>query len=562
LAQIFPTYALSPDLMAVSQRLGAVRELETLHLLRSALPDEYTIFHSTHLSWMDRGRPHKREADFLIINKAGQVLMVEQKMGALIETPTGLKKHYDGDEKNVVTQLNEITDALRQRFQTANGPGSRLDIGFLLYCPNHAVRDVRAAGMLPEQIVDARRSRALPKIIQQLLPRRPPNEAQADKVKRMLMQEVRFDPDKDSLAQEGDRVFSTLTDGLLEFLKGLEISPYRLRLQGAAGCGKTRMLSWFAQRAVEQGKRCLVACFNRPLADELREALPDQAQVETIHGIARGILAASGRTVDVAAEAAKPGFWQQLIADATEAALERVPESWTYDTLLVDEGQDLNQEGFDLLRLLLRNEADIVWLEDDRQRLYRTPAFSAEGFIGYRCRDNYRSPQRIARFIQALLPFEFDARNPLSGDSVQIIEAGADDLLEHLAARVERLLRDGYGLEDIVILTGRGLQHSRVMAAAAIGPHGTCILRGYDADGQAQFTPGSLRVETIWRFKGQQAPAVILCELDGDLTTDTFQRLVYVATTRATAHLEILAVKVSGMLPALRAAAGRSAAAG
>ncbi len=134
-AAVFPPYALDPaHLDDADARHGLVRERETLARLRAALPNGYTIFHSTHLVWSDGERLRKREADLLVVNRAGQVLMIEQKTGRLEEEADGLRKAYgDGGSKCVVTQCHEVTVGLRRRLRDAQGPGARLDINFVLY---------------------------------------------------------------------------------------------------------------------------------------------------------------------------------------------------------------------------------------------------------------------------------------------------------------------------------------------------------------------------------------------------------------------------------------------
>jgi hypothetical protein len=319
------------------------------------------------------------------------------------------------------------------------------------------------------------------------------------------------------------------------------------------------MVAFFAERARLAGKRCLVACFNRPLADELRDALPPDVVVETLHGVALRIATAAGHALDVAADANRPGFWPGVLGLATDTVLgEGPPPEWRFDALVVDEGQDINDDGHQLLRLLLPEGADVVWMEDANQRLYDAAPFDAAGFVTYRCRDNHRTPQRIAAFARALLPsFAFDARNPLPGDAVRAVEtAPAAPLEAALARRVEQLVQAGYAPAQIVVLTGRGLERSAVVKADRIGRHATRRPDGYTAPGRARYTEGELRVETLMRFKGQQAPAVIVCELDGDPADPAVQRRLYVAATRATARLEFLLPRGSPLLAPMRRAVG------
>ena len=52
-------------------------------------------------------------------------------------------------------------------------------------------------------------------------------------------------------------------------LANLEMSPYRLRFTGTAGSGKSLVARHVFARLAGEGKRVLLTCFNRPLAERL-----------------------------------------------------------------------------------------------------------------------------------------------------------------------------------------------------------------------------------------------------------------------------------------------------
>ena len=59
--------------------------------------------------------------------------------------------------------------------------------------------------------------------------------------------------------------------------------------------------------------------------------------------------------------------------------------------------------------------------------------------------------------------------------------------------------------------------------------------------GNQVLTEGKLRFDSIYRFKGQQAPAVILIDVDPDPERlDQQTRLLYCGMTRATIRLELV----------------------
>jgi hypothetical protein len=80
---------------------AAAREIETLASLAEALPDAYTVYHAVHWTHLEHGFSVYGEIDFVVVNLSGDVLLIEQKSGFLIETPQGLVKRYAQKEKSV-----------------------------------------------------------------------------------------------------------------------------------------------------------------------------------------------------------------------------------------------------------------------------------------------------------------------------------------------------------------------------------------------------------------------------------------------------------------------------
>mgnify|MGYP001006400671 FL=1 len=66
---------------------AAQREIETLQRLADALPDDYSVYHAVHWTNLERGYSVFGEIDFIVMNRAGHLLVIEQKAGFLDETP-------------------------------------------------------------------------------------------------------------------------------------------------------------------------------------------------------------------------------------------------------------------------------------------------------------------------------------------------------------------------------------------------------------------------------------------------------------------------------------------
>ena len=68
---------------------AAQREIETLALLADGLPDDYSVYHAVHWTSLDGRHAIYGEIDFAVVNRAGDLLLIEQKSGFLDETPDG-----------------------------------------------------------------------------------------------------------------------------------------------------------------------------------------------------------------------------------------------------------------------------------------------------------------------------------------------------------------------------------------------------------------------------------------------------------------------------------------
>jgi len=110
---------------------------------------------------------------------------------------------------------------------------------------------------------------------------------------------------------------------------------------------------------------------------------------------------------------------------------------------------------------------------------------------------------------------------------------------------VQDCLNLGFGLQDIVVLTGRGRESSQVLNHSHLGPWALRKASGQrDADGQELLSPGVLLCETVHRFKGQAVGAVVLTELEFGTAQDPGAELrwhrLYVGLTRAQAHVGLV----------------------
>jgi hypothetical protein len=521
-------------------------ELRTLALLGEALPENYTVFHGVHWSRQYRGQTVYGEIDFVVLNRAGDVLLIEQKNGPLEEDESGLHKRYGEARKNVGDQILRAVANLKEKFRSQHGPGAVLAVEYLVYCPEHAVKRLSAAALDLDRVVDATCAGELPARIQACLPPgRRPASGHTERVEAFLRQSFDLVPDVHAHLGAQEKNFVRLSGGLVDTLDRIEMTPLRLRVLATAGNGKTFVARHYYDKWRSAGRRPLLLCFNRPLAERLKRIVTPGGRVATWYGFCDQYLQSRGVRLDFARMQTDPGFWPDAVKRMTDEALGgALAEEWRFDDLIVDEAQDFEPGWLEAVRLFLREDANVLTLEDPNQNLRGMENTPSPGFIGYRSLMNYRTPESIARFIQRALPeFPFTCANDLPGLGVGVTRYEAPSEQPKLVGRIiGRLLAQRFRPQDIVVLSCRGLESTALRGIELAGDYRLARFTGeYDPFGNQVYSDGQIVFDTVRRFKGQQAAAVVLVDLDPRETRlEADLQIMFCGMTRATVRLEVV----------------------
>lgn len=516
---------------------GAQREIQTLATLAGQLPDDYTVYHAVHWTNVEHGHAIFGEVDFVVVNRAGDLLLIEQKAGYLTETDEGLAKPYPGKVKSVPAQMARMVDALRRKMNARKDLAwSQIDT--LLYCPDYKVLKPAAAGIAPERIVDRDRRELLAALIMQILPPGEPADTRA--IHNFLRGIIQLETDVSVMIGQARSLVTRLSGGLAHWARQLEFAPFRLRVIGTAGSGKTQLALGAFNDALSAGRRPLYVCFNRPLADHFA-AIVNPAGSDglacTFHALCETIVRATGET---------PDFTQ---ADAFDRLIDRaaalpLPESLRFDTLIVDEGQDFSESWRDLVFRHLTADGRVIWLEDPLQNLYARPPVPLPGWVTLRSLANYRSPREVVRLLQPLVGDEYplEVLSPFQSGEVEFLTYGdAADLLQQVKAGLRKCFSAGFRKEDVAVVTWHGREHSHLLRHDRLGDLTFRTFNGaYDLFGRPIYDAGDILMESVYRFKGQSAAAVVLAEVDFETLDDKAIRKLFVGATRAMMKLVLV----------------------
>lgn len=514
---------------------AARREIETLTLLADGLPEGLTVYHGVHWTSLEQGCSVFGDIDFAVVGPGGDVLLIEQKSGFLEETPEGLVKRYPQGLQRVHAPMARTVAALEAKL-APRPPGP---IDYLLYCPDYTVREPHAAGIAPERIIDASRRGELVSAIRSLLQERPGN-ADAARVHRFFSDTLRLEPDVSALVGRAEALVTRVSAGLATWARQLEFSPFRLRVVGTAGSGKTQLALAEYRAALERGERPLYVCYNRPLADHFGAIVPAGGVACTFHTLCQQRLRAAGQVPDFS----RPDAFAEL---ERQAAALLVAEEWLFDAVIIDEGQDFAPEWKDALLRHARPDARMLWLEDPLQNLYGRPAVALPGWVSLRAESNFRSPRPIVRMLQALLPegSRIEPESPFAFAGVELLTYRDGESLAGAVKEAIRLcLRAGFRSRDIAYVSYHGRDRSRILPLPRLGPHSLKTFTGrYDLFGQPGYSEGEILAETVYRFKGQAAPAVIFGEIDFEEWDEKALRKLFVGATRAMMKLVLVAAE-------------------
>lgn len=525
---------LIPSVSASLRRDGGLyRELDIVSGLSAALPDGYEVFHGLALHTVREGHDQYGEIDIVIMAPSGALLLMEVKAGDVMLRSGQIFKLYGNGERDVGRQCRLQRAGLLGRLSDAQLDTS---VASCLVIPDYLLGAEETVSVPRERIVDAARFPCLASLVREwLAPAK--GCARTDALRLFLHNQFRVTVDLSAARGQLQRTTRLLSDGLATWVPRMTAPSGVIRIQATAGSGKTQLALRLLDDALAAGSRAGYVCYNRPLADYMRARAPVRSEVVNFHELA---------VEHVRRIQGEPDFGAAHVLE--QAATRFVADSGAFaprfDVLVIDEGQDFDPAWIESLVRLLREEGRLYLMEDDDQRLYERPPFDIDGAVTVSSRDNFRSPRLVCDVINALgLSHSTVASLSLYKGEVPGFHTYATqaELLAQVEQAVASLLARGFALADITVLSNRGRAASVLTGLDQIGPWRTRRFTGrYSRHGEPVWTDGELMVESVYRYKGQSAPAVVLAEVAFDVLTAQEKRKLFVGLTRAQMAAEIV----------------------
>ncbi|MDO5624944.1 MAG: 3'-5' exonuclease [Pseudomonadota bacterium] len=589
----------------IEKRCENPGERLVLAQLRRCLSDDYTVWHDLPVG------PLQRQPDFVVFNPRRGVLVLEVKHWKLASLARATKsevtlaleggpksvKHPEVQARECALQINNVLERDPQLKQTEGRYIGRCAVPYGWGVVMSGIRRAQVQGLDFDSAFAATRTLLRDELDEGV----PPDQfqerlwglftafvpaaltlPQQDRVRWHMFPDVRISnlsaAQKAAAEQAGKFAIPDLVQvmDMNQEQAARALGEGHRVIHGAAGSGKTMLLVFRAHHLAQQAQPgeqpVLVLCFNKPLADRIRQQLqardvqPARVVVDTFHGWCEEMV----RSYQLPRPAGLSGTaYFEALANTVERALQhgQVP-SGQYSALLIDEAHDFDAAWLRIATQLVNPATrSLLVLYDDAQSIYK-PAAKRFSFasVGIQAqgrtsilRLNYRNTVEILALamrcaeqllteasesdtqMQRVCPATAGRRGPLP----QLLRFGSTQHeAKALAERIAQLLEGGVPADDVAVLAAThaslhdmhdALRSQGVAAQLRKGRDGK--LR--DIDWQQ---PG-VKLLTMHAAKGLEFPHVILMRLNQKIpATDSLDeqlRVLYVAMTRATHQLTL-----------------------
>lgn len=525
------------------------------------LSDEWVVLHSVGVA----GHRTKRwaEIDFVLVGPVG-VFCLEVK-GGRVSRQEGVWRFTSGDGKTDVKpegpfeQVGGAEAALRSYLQSRHlersGSG-RACLGWGVAFPDiqfdvdgldvdqATVYDARDEALPIEQYVK-RLARHWHERLHQIWGTKPAllTPGDVDAILDALRPDFDLRQGLHNHADSAMRELVRLTEEQCQLLEGAAEAE-RIVVYGNAGTGKTLVALEEARRLARSGDRVLIVCYNARLAAWLKELLQNDGRIDVsgFHPLCARIVKKAGRWQELP-DADESYLMEVALPDLTVRCFESAGERERYDTLIIDEAQDLlRQEYLEVFDALL-----LGGLREGRWRAFLDPKQNAfggivgpnirtlEGFgaFPYRLRRNCRNTESIATMTALLSSIELEDTLVADGPGVRELEyVDREDQRVQLTEVLNDLMAAGFPPSEITILS-RYRRENSCVAERLPG------LRASLSPAAEALRAGAIGFSTIATFKGLESNAIVLVDVD-DLLSGEALRSVYIAASRARTMLVVL----------------------
>jgi ATP:corrinoid adenosyltransferase len=278
---------------------------------------------------------------------------------------------------------------------------------------------------------------------------------------------------------------------------------------GAAGTGKTFIAIEKARRAVQEGKRVFLTCFNKHLVGLMRKQAGDlPITILNFHDYTKDVLKANHQWSPPNTED-KTQYFQYELAEQGIDYFNNASDDEKFDCILVDEGQDFREEWLLCLEEMLRGDGELYIFADPNQNIFGTTndwrILKNYTISTHRLTQNMRNTEKINTWT---FPFVegYPARARIPGGMPVITKSWSEphEQLRMIEKEIGRLVSQGIAPQHITILSPYKRDNG--------GLQGLDRIKDWPITDFNSGKPG-IQYATIRSFKGLEADILLLIDI-------------------------------------------------
>ena len=518
-----------PDRSIIASLKGGERTF--VQVLADGLSDSWTIFTRQDL-WTSR---RAYEIDVLLMHEKYGFLSMEVKDGKVVLKEGEWYRNDVRFDPSPVRQAMNAMYALRDHIRANSATLKQINMAHAIVFPDV----LSIEGDLPPSCTEDMlflnpRYENIESVVINCIyasgKKHPLSQQQIEEFYRLALPSVKFVWDPEAQKRYSIDSMTRISDEQIRALRSLDIND-RVLVSGVAGSGKTRLALMWAHQSARGGKNTLLSCYNDPLGRYL-QSVSSQYPTLTVGPFLRTVSAFPGIPLLQEPDdlAARDHFWnvemiEHLYKYAGESEIK-------FDTIVLDERQDFNDEWMEIVeKLLVDEDSKILCVADPNQDLYDRGFFMPEGSSPWalaELRINCRNTREIANFVRRLGGGIAASASP-EGDPVEVIPVvNEESLVEAVLSTIRRYVSEfGIKLKDIVVITGTAAERNLFYNLSS-DEFSFCKWE--------ERTEISIACETAKRAKGIEAENVIVATLNEEIKKNE----MYVAASRARASLVIV----------------------
>lgn len=512
----------------------------TMFAALATLPEDFYVLHSFKVVSITDGTIRESETDFVVFHPERGILCLEAKAGHVRYDEgrwvygSGIEMSHGGPFEQARINMRKLMDL----FDVKGLSKEKRKCKFLHAVWFPSIKSSELSGvnlpsdadrsllMLHEDLYDPRTS--IERIFRYNLPGKRETTLTAFEAKNILNRILcpSFDLFVSSTIDIdlGKNMIRRMIKEQVKLLDFLEDQPIAA-INGAAGTGKTVVALEKAQRNVLQDEKTLFLCYNRYLRDYLA-TIYENKLIDFF-------------TLDALATKLGCDDLSDLSALKDKLIDSYIEGTFPYRHVVVDEGQDFGQDRVEesgildtLSEVALDQEGGSFYVFYDKMQCvqsHKLPSCIEDADCRITLRRNCRNTENIA--TTSMRPIGTENRLMLRDGALPGVLACLylSEFQNEAKNNIERAVDDcvSAGYTNIVILSCKSLAKS--------------VLIDKVVDGTYKFGKIIIPVTTCRKFKGLEADAVILIDVDKESLLSDRGQIFYVGASRARLKLDIVA---------------------